>query len=61
MSSDTSKIAIVLQEDEGHVVISWEVENNSEYLTHDVTSDFKVIWDSLGEMYILNNDGVFFS
>lgn len=61
MGKDPSRIAIVLGEDEGHVIFEWNVKKNIEVLTYDVTSEFKVIWDNDGQMYILNNDGVFFT
>lgn len=61
MSSDHSRIAIVLGEDEGHVIFEWNVTDNNEIVTYDVSSEYKVIWDNEGEMYILNDDGVFFT
>lgn len=59
---DWSTICIIIGEEEGHVIFSWNLEKNCENIMTDVCDRFKIIWDDQGEMYILDDDGnIFFT
>lgn len=45
MSMDSSTICIIIGEEEGHVIFSWNLEKNCENIMTDVSDRFKIIWD----------------
>ena len=62
MSIDTKTICIVIAEEEGHVIFSWNLTKNCENTLYDVGDYFKINWDNQGAMYILDEEGnIFFT
>jgi len=46
MSIDWSTICIIIGEEEGHVVFSWDLKKNCENTLFDVSRRFKILWDN---------------
>jgi len=62
MSTDSSTISIVIREEEGHVIFSWNLEKNCENTLYDVGEHFRINWDNKGHLYILDDEGnIFFA
>lgn len=62
MCTNKNRIAIVVNENkEDDNIFLWNIESNLEKMMLDVQGEFKIIWDNMGQMYILTNESVFFT
>lgn len=58
VGSNKNRIAIIVQQEKDalYTIFSWNVRENSENDANDVRGDYEILWDYLGNFYIVHDD-----